>query len=314
GEDDGNDLTSEGLFVFTSSAPGPEATVGNRVRVQATVLEYIPAADPYQLPMTELSFATVTQLSTGHALPAPVVIAAADTLPGGALDQLERYEGMRVTIPDARVVAPTRGNTSEPNATATSNGQFAVVAAGLPRPLREPGIQVPDPDPSGTTATAIPRWDFNPEATAVDSDTIGAPRADAAAGCTITADTLPGPLDYTSRRYTVYPESVLAVECNGLDQPRPAALPGPDHATFATYNLQRFFDTVNDPAIGEPVLSPEAFETRLDKASLGIRAYMHAPDVIGVSEVENLGALQALADRINADAVALGEPDPGYVA
>src|SRR5690606_19950387 len=48
--------------------------------------------------------------------------------------------------------------------------------------------------------------------------------------------------------------------------------------------------------------------------SLGIRAYMHAPDVIGVSEVENLGALQALAARINADAVALGQPDPGYVA
>src|SRR5690606_30589559 len=32
------------------------------------------------------------------------------------------------------------------------------------------------------------------------------------------------------------------------------------------------------------------------------------------SEVENLPTLQALADRINADAGALGEPDPGYVA
>lgn len=314
GQDDGDAATSEGIFVFTAGAPPAAAAVGNRVRVQATVEEYIPAADPHQLPMTELTFATVTQLSTGHPLPAPVDITAGMASPDGGLDQLEHLEGMRVTVPDAFVVAPTRGFTSEPNATATSNGQFAVVAAGLPRPLREPGIQVPDPDPSGTTATAIPRWDFNPEVIAVDSDTIGAPRADVAAGCTITDDTLTGPLDYTFRRYTVYPESVLAVECNGLDQPRPAALPGPDHATFATYNLQRFFDTVNDPAISEPVLSPEAFETRLDKASLGIRAYMHAPDVIGVSEVENLGALQALADRINADAVALGEPDPGYVA
>src|SRR5690606_2950045 len=173
---------------------------------------------------------------------------------------------------------------------------------------------VPDPDPSGTTATAIPRWDFNPEVIAVDSDTLGAPQANLAAGCVIVDDTLTGPLDYTFRRYTVYPEAALATECNGLDQPRGSVLPSEDHASFATYNLQRFFDTVNDPAISEPVLTAQAFANRLDKASLGIRAYMHSPDVIGVSEVENLGALQALADRINADAVAVGQPDPGYVA
>lgn len=314
GQDDGDDATSEGLFVFTSSAPGPEAAVGNRVRVQGTVLEYIPAADPHQLPMTELGFATTTQLSSGHALPAPVVITADSVDPDGGLDQLERYEGMRVTVPDARVVAPTRGNTNEQQATSTGNGQFAVVAGGVARPLREAGIQVPDPDPSGTTATAIPRWDFNPEVIAVDSDTIGAPQANLAAGCRIVEDTLTGPLDYTFRRYTVYPESALVAECDGLDQPRPAALPGADHATFATYNLQRFFDTANDPSISEPVLTADAFARRLDKASLGIRAYMHSPDVIGVSEVENLVALQALADKVNADAVALGEPDPGYVA
>ncbi len=314
GEDDGDDATSEGLFVFTSAAPGPEAAVGNRVRVQGTVLEYIPAADPHQLPMTELSFATVTPLSTGHALPAPVAITADSALPDGGLDQLERYEGMRVVVPNARVVAPTRGNTNETQATSTGNGQFAVVADGVARPLREAGIQVPDPDPSGTTATAIPRWDFNPEVIAVDSDTIGAPQANLAAGCVIVDDTLTGPLDYTFRRYTVYPETTLAAECGGLDQPRSSVLPGDDHASFATYNLQRFFDTVNDPGISEPVLTADAFASRLNKASLGIRAYMHSPDVIGVSEVENLNALQALAAKVNADAVALGQPDPGYVA
>ena len=314
GQDDGDDATSEGIFVFTAGAPPAAATVGNRVRVQATVEEYIPAADPYQLPMTELTFATVTQLGTGHALPAPVVLSADSVLPDGPLDQLEAYEGMRVSIPSATVVAPTRGNTSEPNATATGNGQFAVVVTGVPRPLREAGIQVPDPDPSGTTATAIPRWDFNPEVIAVDSDTIGAPQADLAAGCRIVDGTLTGPLDYTFRRYTIYPEGALATACDGRDQPSGAVVPSEDHATFATYNLQRFFDTVNDPAISEPVLTADAFAARLNKASLGIRAYMHSPDVIGVSEVENLGALQALAAKVNADAVAMGAPDPGYVA
>ena len=314
GQDDGDHATSEGIFVFTAGAPPAAATVGHRVRVQATVEEYIPAADPHQLPMTELTFATVTQLGTGHALPAPVVLAADSVLPDGPLDQLEAFEGMRVSIASATVVAPTRGNTSEANATSTGNGQFAVVVTGVPRPLREAGIQVPDPDPTGTTATAIPRWDFNPEVIAVDSDTIGAPQADLAAGCRIVDGTLTGPLDYTFRRYTIYPEAALATACDGLDQPRGAVVPSADHATFATYNLQRFFDTVNDPATSEPVLTADAFAARLNKASLGIRAYMHAPDVIGVSEVENLGALQALADKVNADAVALGEPDPGYVA
>lgn len=314
GQDDGDIDTSEGIFVFTAGAPGPEAAVGNRVRVQATVLEYIPAADPHQLPMTELTFATVTALSTGHALPAPAPLSAESVLADGGLGQLERYEGMRVVVPNARVVAPTRGNTNEAQATSTGNGQFAVVADGVARPLREAGIQVPDPDPSGTTATAIPRWDFNPEVIAVDSDTIGAPQANLAAGCRIVGDTLTGPLDYTFRRYTVYPEAALATQCDGLDQPRGSVLPSADHATFATYNLQRFFDTVNDPGISEPVLTAQAFANRLNKASLGIRAYMHSPDVIGVSEVENISALQALADKLNADTVALGEPDPGYVA
>jgi hypothetical protein len=156
-EADGDDATSEGLFVFTAGAPPADAAVGNRVTVQGTVVEFTPSADPNQLPLTELSFATTTLVSTGHPLPTAVVLTADSARPDGGLDQLERYEGMRVTAPDFTVVAPTRGFTSEPNATGSSNGEFAVVVTGVSRPLREPGIRVPDPDPSGSTADAIPR-------------------------------------------------------------------------------------------------------------------------------------------------------------
>lgn len=313
GEDDGSAATSEGLFVFTSSAPPAAAAVGSLVLVQGTVSEFIPAVDVHQLPMTELVNATVTQLSTGHALPAPVALTADMPNADDGLDQLEHLEGMRVTVETATVVAPTGGNVNEPNASATSNGRFAVVVAGVARPFREPGIQVPDPDPLGSTAANIPRWDFNPELIAVNSTTIGAPAADVAAGCTITGGTLTGPLDYTFRRYTIYPEGALSADC-ATAGPRPSLLPSPDHATFATYNLERFFDTVNDPAIGEPVLTAAAYERRLNKASIAIRDFLHAPDVIGVTEVENLSVLQTLAGRINADAVAASQPDPGYVA
>ncbi|MGI8561220.1 MAG: Calx-beta domain-containing protein [Luteimonas sp.] len=312
-EADGDDATSEGIFVFTAGAPPAEAAVGNRVAVRGTVVEFVPSADPNQLPLTELSFATTTLLSTGHPLPTPVVLTVDSARPDGGLDQLERYENMRVTAPSFTVVAPTRGFTSEPNASGTSNGEFGVVVTGVPRPAREPGIRVPDPDPLGSTATAIPRWDYNPETIAVDSDRIGAPIADLAAGCRVVNSSLTGPLDYTFRRYTIYPEGVLDSDCSAA-QPRASLLPSEDHATFATYNLERFFDTTNDPSIGEPVLTAAAFERRLAKASLGIRDFMHAPDILGAVEVENLPTLQALADRINADAVAAGQPDPGYVA
>ncbi|QCO67035.1 nuclease [Luteimonas yindakuii] len=314
GEDDGNPATSEGVFVFTSTAPPDAASVGNRVLVQGTVIEYVPAADPYQLPLTEITNASVVQLSSSHALPAPAQLTTALPHPDGALEQLEPLEGMRVSAADFTVVAPTGGNVNETQATATSNGRFAVVVTGTPRPFREAGLPRMDPDPLGSSAPMIPRWDFNPELIAVNSSTIGAPTANLAAGCRIVDGSLVGPLDYSFRRYTIYPEAELSVACEGADQPRPAQLPGPDHATFATYNLERFFDVINDPAIGEPVLTAEAFERRLRKASLAVRGYLHLPDILGVTEVENLATLQTLATRINADAIASGQGDPGYVA
>src|SRR5205814_7504315 len=94
----------------------------------------------------------------------------------------------------------------------------------------------------------------------------------------------------------------------------PVAVPAATQFTVASANLRRFFDTVNDPGIGEPVLTPTAFANRLRKASLVVRDLMRTPDVIGVEEVENLSTLQALADKVNADAVASGAPSPAYAA
>jgi len=314
GEDDGDPATSEGLFVFTSSAPSADVVVGNQVLVQGMVTEYVPAADPLQLPLTQITNASVVKLSEGHALPAAIVLTHDLPNATGGLGQLEHLEGMRVTAPSFTVVAPTGGNTNEAQATGSSNGRFAVVVTGTARPFREPGIQIPDPDPLGSSAPNIPRWDFNPELIAVNSNTIGAPTADLAAGCRVIDGSLTGPLDYTFRRYTIYPEAALTTDCTGAGEPRPSMLPGPDHVTFATYNLQRFFDTVNDPGNSGPTLTAEALERRLSKASIGIRAYLHAPDVVGVTEVENLSVLTTLAERINADAIAANQPDPGYVA
>jgi hypothetical protein len=78
--------------------------------------------------------------------------------------------------------------------------------------------------------------------------------------------------------------------------------------------MERFFDTNNDPATSDVALTATAFANRLNKASLAIRTVLNTPDVIGVEEMENLANLQTLADKVNADAVAAGQPSPNYQA
>jgi predicted extracellular nuclease len=311
-EADADPLTSEGVFVFTNATPPAAATVGNRVQVRGTVVEYVPSADPTQPPLTEIgSSPVVTQLSSGNALPTPVALTATFPDADGAYNQLERLEGMRITAASLTVNTPTLGNVSEPNATGSSNGVFHAVVTGQPRAYRKPGVQQPDPLPAGSGAN-VPRWNTSPQVIAVSSNALGGGLVNAASGCLVSNAT--GPLDYSFRRYTLYPEQALQVQCNGADQPKAALLPTADDVTVASFNMQRFFDTVNDPAIGEPVLTPTAYENRLNKASLAIRNYLNTPDIVGVQEVENLTVLQTVATRINNDAVAAGQPNPEYVA
>ncbi len=311
-EADANPLTSEGIFVFTGAEPSADAAVGNRVQVRGNVLEYVPTQDPTQPPLTELGGPlVVTLVSTGNALPLPVELTASFPDPDGVFDQLERLEGMRVTAASLTVNTPTLGRVDEKNASATSNGVFHAVITGVPRAYRTPGVQQPDPLPAGSPA-GVPRWNTSPQVIAVSSGALGGDIANVASGCLIGVVT--GPLDYSFRRYTIYPETTLQVACNGADQPKPALPAGSDDVSVATFNMERFFDDSNDPAIGEPVLTPVAYQTRLNKASLAIRDFLHMPDILATEEVENLAVLQTVAARVNADALAAGQPDPRYVA
>jgi len=319
---DGDAATSEGIFVFTSSAPSTIAAFGAYVEVTGTVQEYIPFADPGSPPMTEIAWTasspvTITQIwsdaDSPYEVPGAVALAAEDLPADGSEEQLEHLEGMRVLVPSLFVVAPTdRSGWNETAGTVTSNGVFYGVIAGTPRPLREAGISVSSTLPDGAPA-AVPRFDNNPERLRVDSDgQIGASRLEVAARTTLT--NVLGVLDYAYRIWTILPDPG-AVTAPVV--PAAAPVPAPDPAnefTVASFNLERFYDNVNDPEITEPVLRDSTWATRLAKASLAIREKLKTPDIIGVQEVENLSTLQALAGRVNADAVASGAPSPGYVA
>jgi predicted extracellular nuclease len=310
---DADPATSEGIFVFTSSAPPAAAALGNRVQVTGTVAEFIPSADPFSPPLTEIAGSpAVSILSMGNPLPAAIPLTATFPDPTGPFDQLERLEGMRVSVSSFTVVGPTDGNVSEPNATSTSNGVFFGTVTGVARPFREPGIQAPDPPPSGTIPP-IPRFDTNPERLRVDSDAQpGSLRVDVATGQLITG--MIGPLDYSFRAYSILPDPASPLIVTGSLSATPVPIPAPNQFTVASFNLERFFDTVNDPGIGDPVLTAAAFANRLNKASLAIRNVLRAPDILGVVEMENLTTLQALAAKISSDAIDAGSDDPNYQA
>jgi len=310
-ETDGDPSTSEGLFVFTSSAPPATALAGNLLQVTGTVAEFRPSSDPSSLPLTELTGPSATLISSGNSLPASVALTASSLAPGGGLDQLERYEGMRVAVSTLTVTAPTGGSISEANAASTSNGVFYGVITGTARPFREPGIDAHDPLPAGSPC-CVPRFDSNPENLRVDSDgQTGAAALDAGSGAVVTG--LAGVLDYGSRSYTLLPDPGTGVVSGGPSVAAVGAATAGE-ATVATFNMQRFFDTADDAGTSDAVLTPAAFDRRLGKVSQAIRNALRMPDILAVQEVENLATLETIAARVSSDAAAAGQPDPQYAA
>src|SRR5262249_4817890 len=136
-------------------------------------------------------------------------------------------------------------------------------------------------------------------------------------------------LDFNFRTYTILTDPGAApFQTSAHAIPvRPGA--GEGEFTIASFNMERFYDTVNDPATSDAVLSAAGLARRLSKASLAIRNVLQMPDVIGVEEMENpLGtnkssesvtptpssAVLQLVQKIDDDAIAAGQTPPHYVA
>src|SRR5262249_35265203 len=152
--------------------------------------------------------------------PAAIPLTATFPDPAGPFDQLERLGGMRGSVASLTGSGPTQGTVNETNATATSNGVFYAVVTGGPRPFREPGVQAPDPAPSGSIPP-IPRFDSNPERIRVDSDAlVGTLPIDVSTGAVVTG--LIGPLDYTFRTYTIDVDPTSSVVVTPGITPTPA--------------------------------------------------------------------------------------------
>ena len=263
---DSDPSTSEGIFVFTGAAPA--AAVGDAVTVTGTATEF------FTLTQIASSNSNVAVNTSGNPLPAPVVLTTTILDPAGPVDQLERFEGMRMHADTLVSVAPTN-----------EFGETFTVLEGVARPMREPGIEIsftvpPDPT-SGLVDCCIPRWDENPERIMIDSDgLIGSTVFSVTSNVTISNVT--GPLDFTFGDYKVLPEMTPSASANmsAIPVPTPAA----GELTVAGYNIENF----NNGA------------TQRAKAALAIRDVLHLPDIIGTIEIFELSGLQALAAEIEA--------------
>ncbi len=280
---DANPLTSEGIYVFDNVN---SVAAGDLVTLTGTVMEYGSAP----VSQTEIAAVTAfTKLASGVALPA----AAAVNLPFATPDYPERYEGMLVTFPQTLTVTdnydygvfgevtlsngrlPIPTNIVAPGAAA----QAQSTANFLNRILLDDGLSTlyPDPTPylsSGDPATATRR-----------------------AGSTTAGVT--GILDNRFGTYVVEPTFVPTFVDANPRAPAPAVA---GRLKVAIGNVLNYFN--GDGAGGGFPTSRGAsnfaeYQRQRDKLVAGITAL--APDIIGLTEVENdgFGPLSAIADLVN---------------
>jgi hypothetical protein len=296
---DSNPATSEGIFVFTSSAPTVAA--GDSVLVSGKVQEFYPLASgdtvatTSNLSITELDQTGVSTVSTGNALPAPIVLGPttvpdtyAPDLGGGniestsiqpsrsALDFYESIEGMRVEVDNARVVGPSDSFgeqyiTTKPSQDVSYRGGTLLTAENA--------------TPSGRLEV-VANDGSNPEVSVGDVFT----------GATI------GPIDYSQfGGYLIAASTLGPVQDNHL-APVVATAPPKKQLSIATYNVEN--------------LAPSNPDSKFAALAQGIVTNLASPDIIAVEEVQDndgatddgvVAADQTIA-KLTAAVIAAGGP------
>ncbi|WP_426687414.1 Calx-beta domain-containing protein [Rhodanobacter ginsengiterrae] len=285
--DDHDRLTSNGVYVFTSSAP--QVKVGDAVDVRARVAEYHG--------LTELTGASITVLNSGNRLPLPVLFG--HNLPSTdpahlscGTTNFECFEGMRVLIINGIV---DRGNQRY------GNDPFAevFVSAGGIRSLRSQGVTF------GLPASDIRSgvWDGNPEVFEMDADALDAVPAGTGinGGARFIAE---GVMSYSFGDYDFQPTALHILDANTM--PRPVHdRRGPDTLRVGNLNMLRLCDTDGGNSTyecgdgGTPTAAE--LQLKLQRLSAYIGGVLKLPDVLGAEEVESLPVLEQLATQLNND-------------
>lgn len=272
---DTNPATSEGIFVFTSSAPAVSA--GDKVVVSGPVSEFRPGgSSSTNLTTTEITSRAINVISHGNPLPAPVIIGNGGRLPPSTvieddaagsvetsgvfdpatdgIDFYESLEGMYVQVNDALVVGPRHDF--------GSNREVYIVADG--------GAHASLRTPRG--GLVIRPGDFNPERVVLNDLIVGGPVLppvnvrDQFTGATR------GVMDYNFGNFKLEVTQLPPAVSGGLVQETTGAA-GANQLAIATFNVENLAPT--DPA------------DKFNRLAKLIVSNLKAPDFVAVEEIQD---------------------------
>ncbi len=270
---------NQGFFIQTPDfrADSSSAT-SNGIYVFTGNTAAVAVGDQVDVKGTVVEFFDFTEFSgqititvDAHNMPLPAYF---QLTPG--YSNFEPKEGMLVRMTNGRA------------ADGTDQFNETMVVAATTRPVRTPGVnggnypEIFDDDPTG----------------------LGLPAQQIIGGATI--QLAEGPLAFDFGDYSIW---ATALQFTNPAYPRPARARNAGELVVGGQNLFRLFDDEDDPLLGEPVTNTAVYQARLATISAHIRNNMAAPDVLAVSEVENISTLMDLADKLNFD-----DPTLGYVA
>jgi len=277
---DGDPVTSDGIFVFTSSPPG--VNVGDELSVTATVDEYSAAGG--NLAITELTNPSSSLISTSNPLPVPAIIGAAGSLPpteiidddllgtfdptSDGIDFYETFEGMRVRIDGALAVSSR--NKFDETYVVTDGGAFAT---GL----------------NSRSGITISGSDFNPERLQVQLDAGFTPGFNPAI---VTGDDLGnviGVVDYAFGSYEVIATETFTVTSGGKVPETAASAGKRSKLSIASYNVLNLDPKVE--SIGAVNGANDIDDDVGDGRFAGIAAHivnnLRKPDIVALQEIQD---------------------------
>ncbi|TCC49736.1 nuclease [Kribbella capetownensis] len=264
---DNDPATSEGIFVFTSSAP--TVAVGDALTVQGTVAEFRPGGSggTDNLTTTEITNPTITVTGTAS-VPAPTIVGPGGRVPpstvidddsngdvettstafdpaNDGLDFWESLEGMWLGINQPEVTGPT-----------SSFRELSVVPAGSSVRTVRGGI-------------LLQKTDSNPERVLLDD--VLTPIPDAKTGDKL-AGVVSGVLDYSFGNFKFLPTQTPTVVDGGVKRETTKAT-SPLQVSVATFNVENL-----DPSDGD---------AKFDGLAQAVVRNLASPDILGLEEVQD---------------------------
>ncbi|MBD2604388.1 endonuclease/exonuclease/phosphatase family protein [Scytonema hofmannii FACHB-248] len=273
---DNNDATSEGIFVFTSSAP--TVSVGSSILVNGTVSEFRPGGSVDNLTTTQITSPTITTLSTGNALPTATILGnGGRTIPTtvisndqvgnnvenagtvfdpaqDGIDFYESLEGMLVQVNNPVTTSPT-------SVFGTSQEIWVLADNGANATSR-----------TARGGSLITESDFNPERIQIDdlNNSLVLPTVDVGAQLS----TITGVVNYDFNNYEVLVSTApTVVQASTLQREVSNLTPLANQLTLATFNVENL-----DPGDGA---------TSFNNLANRIVNNLRSPDIINLEEIQD---------------------------